>query len=124
MNTALTILFSVIFSLLLVHEMDAVRNREWKMFIVLKDMQDKTAYRIFTALHIPLYGLIVGLLLFAETRPLAFYVLDTFLIIHALLHWFFERHPYNTLKSAFSRFLIYTMGVLATVHIILLSTLG
>ena len=34
-------------SLLLIHEMDAIRTKEWKMFIILKDMADETAYKIF-----------------------------------------------------------------------------
>lgn len=41
MNTAI---FILMLSLLVIHEMDAIRSKEWKMFIVLKDMADEKAY--------------------------------------------------------------------------------
>lgn len=48
-------LFIFMITLLLIHEMDAIRTKEWRMFIVLKDMPDEKAYKIFTLAHIPLY---------------------------------------------------------------------
>jgi hypothetical protein len=121
--TAINIIFSIIFSLLLVHEMDAVRNREWKIFVFLKDMKDEKAYQLFTIFHIPLYSLMLGLILFSETQRFAFYLLDVFIIIHTFLHLFFERHKNNELKNFFSRCLIYSMGTLAIIHIFLLITI-
>jgi hypothetical protein len=35
-----TVLFALILALLFVHEMDAIRAKEWKMFVGLKNMND------------------------------------------------------------------------------------
>jgi len=64
MSILLPVLFSVILSLLFLHEMDAVRNAEWKMFVILKDMDETKAYRIFTLLHLPLYAALLCMLFF------------------------------------------------------------
>jgi hypothetical protein len=120
MMIIINIIFSIIFSLLLVHEMDAIRNREWKMFVIMKNMKDEKAYKLFTIFHIPLYGLILGLIMFSETQYFAFYLLDVFIIIHTFLHLFFERHKNNEFKNIFSKCLIYSMGILAVIHIFLL----
>lgn len=37
--------FAFIF-LLLMRKIDAVRTKEWKMFIILKDMADEKAYKV------------------------------------------------------------------------------
>ncbi|MEM5012432.1 DUF6713 family protein [Niallia taxi] len=49
-------------SLFLLHEMDAIRRSEWRMFIVLKDTEDSTAYMVFTLIHLPLYTIILALI--------------------------------------------------------------
>src|SRR5918997_1241338 len=55
--------FALGFALLLVHEMDAVRLGEWKIFPWLSGMGEEAGYRAFTALHVPLYALLLfGLL--------------------------------------------------------------
>jgi len=51
----LPILFAFNFSLLLLHEMDAIRAKEWKMFAVLKNMNEQNGYIVFSLLHLPLY---------------------------------------------------------------------
>jgi len=40
------------------HEMDAIRTKEWRMLIILKDIADETAYKIFTLAHLPLYFIV------------------------------------------------------------------
>ena len=49
------VLFFINVSLILVHEMDAIRCKEWKMFIMLKDIKEEYGYLIFTLLHLPIY---------------------------------------------------------------------
>nr|WP_260456143.1 DUF6713 family protein [Enterococcus gilvus] len=48
MATGLTILFALELALLLTHEMDAIRHKEWRMFVFLKDLPEQTAYWVFT----------------------------------------------------------------------------
>ncbi len=47
------------FCLLLVHEMDAIRCKEWRVFPITSRMEDEAGYRVFTLLHIPLYALLL-----------------------------------------------------------------
>lgn len=112
------LLFSFILnlSLLFIHEMEAVRYREWKMFIILKEMNDSNAYTAFMLLHLPLYIFIL-LLLLTGYQGLGFILLDVFLILHALIHFGFRKHRNNGLTGALSKTIIYVMGLLAFLHI-------
>ena len=47
------------FCFLLVHEMDAIRCREWRVFPVTSKMGDEAGYIAFTAVHVPLYALLL-----------------------------------------------------------------
>jgi len=114
------IIFSINISLLFVHEMDAVKNKEWKMFIVLKDLKESMAYAVFTLIHLPLYTILIFLLLRAQYQ-MCFYIVDGFLILHLLLHIFFERNPANGLRGKMSRVIIYAMGILSIIHIAAIS---
>ncbi|KJD42801.1 hypothetical protein QD47_26110, partial [Paenibacillus terrae] len=75
--------------------------------------------KIFTFIHLPLYTIILSLL-FSQYQTIIFWFLDLFLIIHAILHLFFEKHPRNGFKNTFSRSIIYPMGILAVIHLLLL----
>lgn len=110
------ILFIVNFTLLLIHEMDAVKNREWRMFIILKSMPEEKACRVFTIAHIPLYAAAL-LLLISPSQQILFYVLDVFLIGHAVIHFCFRHHENNAFTSVFSKTIIYLMGGFAAVHL-------
>ncbi|MDE5052960.1 hypothetical protein NDK25_12030 [Niallia taxi] len=113
------LLFLFNLSLFLLHEMDAIKRSEWRMFIVLKDMEDSTAYKVFTLIHLPLYTIILALL-FSRYQTITFWTIDLFLIIHAILHLLFEKHPRNGFKNTFSRTIFYLMGIFALFHILLL----
>jgi hypothetical protein len=53
--------FFIAFSFLLTHEMDAVCRHEWKVFPLLSRLtDDERGYTLFTAMHIPLYILLLG----------------------------------------------------------------
>ncbi|WP_440116375.1 DUF6713 family protein [Paenibacillus sp. QZ-Y1] len=119
MPDLLLVLFLFNLSLFLLHEMDAIRRSEWKLFIVLKDMEDEKAYKCFTFVHLPLYTVILTLL-FSSYQMITFWVLDIFFIIHAVLHLFFERHPRNGFKNTYSRSFIYPMGIIAAIHLVCL----
>ncbi len=119
MPDLLLILFLLNLSIFLLHEMDAIRRSEWRLFIVLKDMKDSKAYQVFIVTHLFLYVIILSLL-FSPYQTITFWVLDIFFIIHTILHLLFERHPRNEFKNTFSRAIIYPMGFLATIHLFFL----
>ncbi|MGO4183440.1 DUF6713 family protein [Paenibacillus sp. TAF43_2] len=102
----------------LLHEMDAILRSEWKLFFVLQDMDDAKAYKVFTLIHLPLYTIILALL-FSQYQTITFWVINIFLMIHAILHLFFEKYSRNEFKNTFSRLIIYPMGILAAIHLLL-----
>ncbi len=87
------------------HEMDAIRRQEWKMFIILKDMQEEKAYAMFTLLHIPLYAAILYLLL-SPNVLIGFYITDVFLIAHTIIHFIFGKKPSNQFTGKISKAII------------------
>jgi hypothetical protein len=112
MTMSIPIFFLIGISFLIVHEMDAIRCKEWSIFPGLSRLNDNTGYLIFTSVHIPLVLLIlVGLSNGLIFQPLTRVLLDTFLVIHIFLHAFFHRHPHNQFESRFSRFLILGTGL-------------
>lgn len=115
------LLFLFIFSLLLIHEMDAVRTKEWRMFIILKDMKDETAHRVFTIIHLPLYLCALYALSIGGTASYVLkIIIDAFLIGHAALHYAFRNHSGNGFESGFSKTIIYGAATLAVLHFCLL----
>ncbi len=117
MKDMLTILFAINLALLFTHEMEAIRYKEWKMFFVLKDMEDKKAYTTFLLLHIPLYALALWLLL-SPFFIIGFYIVDGFLIAHFIIHLCFIKHKNNQLNNKLSMTIIALMGLISAIHLI------
>lgn len=118
----ITILFVFMISLLLIHEMDAIRTKEWKMFIILKDMPDEIAYKGFSIAHLPLYFAAIMILIQGNTSAsILHYIIDFFLIGHTVIHFFFRAKPNNGFTSVYSKVIIYSLGVLAIAHLLLIA---
>jgi len=102
--------------------MDAIRTKEWKMFIVLKDMVDETAYKVFTLVHLALYFVVIFIMVQGGVlaNSVLYYVIDIFLIGHTIIHYGFRNNPNNGFASKFSKVIIYSLGILAIIHICLL----
>jgi len=122
MQIVIMAIFALELALLFTHEMDAIRRQEWKMFAILKDMDDEKAYSIFTLLHIPLY-MAVLLLLFSSYSNIGYYVVDIFLLAHMFVHFGFRKHPANNLRGTISKLIINCAGLLALIHLIIISGL-
>lgn len=112
-------LFALNFSLILLHEMDAIRQQEWKLFIFLKDMRDDVAYCVFTAMHMPLYFTIILLLVdsYGKYYTAISVGLDIFLIFHTVIHFFFRNKINNKFNNMFSNLIINTAGIVSLIHI-------
>jgi len=91
-------------SLLIVHEMDAIRRNEWRMFIYLSKLKPETGYAVFSLLHIPLFMLIFWGLFSAapEIKKALILFLNGFFVAHFFLHLMFIRHRNNEFRSVFS----------------------
>ena len=114
------LLFVLGFCFLLGHEMDAIRVKEWKIFPIFNGMKDESGYVAFTALHVPLYALLlVGLVGDGVSQGLIV-GLDIFFIVHVVLHLVFYNHPENRFRSLFSYVLIFGAGVFGALDLLLM----
>lgn len=86
-------------SFLLVHEMDAVRCHEWRIFPLLSKLNDKLGATIFILLHIPIILFVFLYLEYAPDIEMFAMVFDLFFIVHLLLHVLYLRHPKNEFKD-------------------------
>jgi hypothetical protein len=108
-------------SLLLAHEMDAVRLKEWRLFVFLSGMREETAYTVFTAIHVPIY-LCVFLALLGSASGDAHHLiigLNLFFIVHVLLHILFLKHPHYQFRTVFSWVLIAGCGVCGALDLLM-----
>lgn len=94
---------------ILIHEMDAIRCKEWRIFPGLSFLNDKVGLILFTFLHIPLlYWIIVETTAKNENFRLGF---DYFLIIHFAFHLLFLMHKKNEFKDWISWVIIIGAGL-------------
>ena len=83
------VLFALTVAFLAVHELDAVRNHEWRFFFSPFGVDDDTGYRVFTALHVPLFAVV-----FTFYSAPAFQTgLDLFAVAHGGVHLALRDHP-------------------------------
>jgi hypothetical protein len=107
----MTLWFVLGCSFILVHEMDAIRCREWRMHPFFSWISDEThAYWVFVWVHVPLYIALA----FAAASPTygkdTIFWWDVFLVVHVVLHFAFLWHPKNEFRSIGSWLLISGAG--------------
>ena len=108
-------------ALLLVHEMDAVRLGEWRIFPLLRGLRDETGYVAFAALHVPIYALLLAGLFGGGAGGVLIVGMDVFFIAHVALHAVFRNHPENRFGSAFSWALISGAGACGIFDLVVLA---
>ena len=92
-------------ALLLVHELDAVRCHEWRIFPGLSALSDRWGLPLFVLLHVPLLYVLLGAVAAGPDATLIA-ALDLFFVLHLVLHLLFLRHPRNEFRDALSWTLI------------------
>jgi hypothetical protein len=106
--------FFIGLALLFTHELDAIRRKEWRLFVILSALEEERAFRIFTLLHIPIFVLIF-LGIFgtsrSELRENTIISLDAFFAVHVVLHILFSKQPDYDFHTGFSRLLIFGAGI-------------
>ena len=116
MNSILELLFITNLAFIFTHELDAIRRHEWRFFFSSTPLSDQAAYRLFTALHIPLFIFIIW-----NLQSFWFQAgFDIFLIIHAGLHWVLRNHPHVKFNNWFSQLWINGGALFGAIHLILL----
>jgi hypothetical protein len=108
--------FWINLSLFILHEMDAVKTREWKMMIFMNRLDDNTGHVVFTALHFILFLLIFYLM--DVHFNFIFPLVSGLLILHQFAHIFFRKHSENRMNNIFSQVVIFLMFINSTVSLI------
>ena len=103
-------LFHAGLSLVLAHELDAVRCHEWRIFPGLSLLPDQWGLRLFILLHVPLLYLLLGSLS-GGSGGTWLAALDLFFVLPLCLHLLFLRHPRNEFRDALSWTLIVGTGI-------------
>lgn len=91
---------------MLMHEMDAVRCHEWRIFPGLSLLSDRAGFVIFLWAHLVLYGILFIYLFNPVYQDRLISGLSIFFVVHLALHLLFLRHPKNEFKDAHSWLLI------------------
>jgi hypothetical protein len=104
---------------IIIHEMDAVRCKEWRMFPGLSLLNDDWGFKIFMFAHIPLYFLIYWKLANTESKETFIYGVSIFFIIHFALHLLFLLHKKNEFKDWISWLFIFGAGFFGLLDLIL-----
>ncbi len=118
-------LFWLGLSILLAHELDAVRAREWRLLFVLRRMPEELARDAFVLVHVPLVAVLFWLFALAPpaVRLTSQAALDIFLIAHAGIHYRLAGHVLYDFESRASRSLIFGGAAVGMVHLLLLAAL-
>jgi len=113
--------FLTAITFLLVHEMDAIHCKEWRIFPGLSRLPEGTGYLVFSAAHIPLVWLVLAGLASGDIfQPAVRIGLDLFCLAHIGLHAFFHRHPKNEFDSRFSWLIILGTGLAGLIDLIVI----
>jgi hypothetical protein len=112
-----SIFYTLGLALILMHEMDAVRCKEWRIFPGLSLLSDARGFVVFMLAHIPLF---FWLLAMYQRGSQSFRMgFDVFLIVHLGLHILFLRHPNNLFKDWISWSIIVGAGICGLIDLLI-----
>jgi hypothetical protein len=87
---------------MLMHEMDAIRCKEWRIFPGMSLLNDNAGFVVFMLAHIPLYYWLIGGLVGGGNPERLIRGVDLFFMLHLGLHSLFLMHPKNEFKDVLS----------------------
>lgn len=102
------VLFLTGLTFFIIHEMDAIWRKEWKMFSFLSTLPDEKGYFLFCFAHIPFFFLVL-LIIFAKDTNISgkvIVILNAFFVLHLVLHLLFNKHRNNEFNNLFSWLII------------------
>lgn len=118
-ESLMPLLYLILLSLLIAHELDAVACREWRLLYVLRGMPEATARSAFIALHVPLFaGLVWTATSTAAAAPAARLGVALFAVVHAGLHYRLRRAPEYLFHSPLSIALIAGAAVCGALYVV------
>lgn len=92
--------------LFILHEIDAIRCKEWRIFPGLSLLNEQMGYVLFLLAHIPLFFLIYEGLTPIQSSSAFIKGFDIFMILHLIVHLLFIKHKKNEFKDYISWTLI------------------
>lgn len=101
---------------ILMHEMDAVRCREWRIFPGLSLLSDATGFIVFMFAHIPLFYW--PLAMYTSGNQIFRWGFDIFLMVHVGLHILFLKHKNNLFKDWISWSIIVGAGLCGLIDLL------
>jgi hypothetical protein len=113
------IFFYLGLSLLTMHEMDAIRCREWRIFPGLSNLSDKFGQVVFIFVHVPLFFFIYWQLTHSNDLESFIKVFDIFMIAHLILHIWFLKHKNNEFKDWISWSIIIGAGLCGSIDLVI-----
>jgi hypothetical protein len=113
------IFFYLGLSSLIIHEMDAVRCKEWRIFPGLSLLDDNWGFKIFMIAHVLLFYLLFWGLIEKSDNSQIKYGLDIFSVIHVGLHFLFLKHKKNEFKDWVSWTIILSAGIFGLIDILI-----
>ena len=102
-----------------VHELDAIRCREWRIFPLTAFLPEPAGERVFVWSHVPLFALLAWI---AASGPASGPAigLSVFATLHAVAHLLYLRHPRNEFVSFRSWAIILGAAVCGALHLVAL----
>ena len=112
--------FVLAVALMFAHELDAMQRHEWRIIPGLSRLPDRIGMQMFVLAHIPLFAGVFwyGALSIAADGDRFSLGFSLFCVVHALVHWAFERHPRCEFKNPLSRSLIWTCALAGLVSLV------
>lgn len=103
--------------LFFMHEMDAIRCKEWRIFPGLSLLNERWGYPVFMLAHIPLFLLLIWVI----AQPSENFIIgfDMFSILHFGLHLLYLKHKKNEFKDWISWALITGIAVCGGIDLLL-----
>ncbi|MEY4593729.1 MAG: hypothetical protein RIQ47_139 [Bacteroidota bacterium] len=98
-------------SLLVMHEMDAIRCREWRIFPGLSSLSEKSGMIVFLLAHLPLFYFIFWRLSHGQDIEAFIRGFSIFMLVHLGLHVVYLKHKNNEFKDRISWSIIIGSGI-------------
>ncbi len=105
-------------SFLVMHEMDAIRCKEWRIFPGLSLLNDAVGQVLFLFLHLPIYYLIFWHLSYSPNLEEFVQGFNIFFVVHLMLHVLYLKHKNNMFKDWISWSIIIGAGICGLLDLI------
>lgn len=121
MQTLIIIISLINTTLFLIHELDAVNKKEWRMFKYLQRFSDKTQYYIFLYAHLPLILFMLYYLwsVLNFNNYIMFLIVNLFSVFHLIIHIIALKWKSNVFSETYSLLIIIIIGTTGVINLLL-----